>query len=1423
MATCLANGIPASERREIWTGLGHLPLRIVDLESVQKVPSITGYIVQILLEEVLGIHTKLQDPVTFSPLSTHQATYYRLHGCLPQGVTLQGNVTEDIWCDQDLVVHVVLGARLMTTRWEEWLTFHEIQKGRLGGVIENLGNMGFHSREGMFVPDAVIESAFGCAQMIGLEWYKSWHMNQTYSEKIRSYFATMDDVSGFGLVKCTKFYDNTKARMPNWQANYLALTGDREGMTGDTADDVPACHDTYWWFAPSCRDSKECIPVMVGAYSRFLEYMQKAAVWNLPWALTSGKSGAFLKILAEQKKGNLKPMPMLQQLPFLILPNMPRSSAIQFPPFVLQDYENGIRIGNQESRTLTKLANFQLAEWAPEVHHVLQQVGWTFDEVFEIYSQQGIIRFAHRNDANKMKQAACDWVQKHEVLWRAWIPRKTECLRGQGLYSEELQAFLRQRDGWNGNISCRACLPGSHSVLLRDSWGDTATCEMCPPGYSQVSFGSQECTPCASGTFSSKEGMAACELCNLGSYQEHFGATECRFCNGNGTKTTNFLGAAKEEDCICSVNTFFDGQDCRVCGKGLLCTGGHDPPMQTEGMFAEKYANTSEFSVYRCKSTTHCPAGEPGSCAPGRVGRGCGSCPVGFYSGDHGKCNVCTVSTPGAYLIILCVVILGLGALQFLKRRVRLTVKIFHILGMMVSQIIVAMQALAAILHFSLDLRDPAKTLFEFLKVFQLKVEHLRFSCVVNTESALTEYTAQLLAYPTFFAATFIAWQLGQLCRSPLVPALRHFFAFHGMITMSILTAFSLTILLPLQCVANPNGLMTMQERPEVICYQSSEHGTLVMLCVVGIFAYPVLTISWIAHCTYKFPRWLKSQNGLRKLGACQFLFGRFRPECYYYGFLQSITNLIVALVPICMVSFPALQLGLMCVVLWVRQTALCLLWPWKYPATNYHDLALSAGTLLLLNLVSPLLILNDADSSYLLSLLLTGLAIAFPLVTMFGGAIVLGRNLRRDSSFTVFLSHHKAASGALCRLLSLMLQEHMKHRQWTVFLDSDHLEEVTGLVDVVRYHCKTFVPVITQEFFQRPWCMAELTTAYKSQVPIVPLFCDGFKFRRGDMQKHLNIAVANHADAFQQNLLSMEDVANAFTHVTALPSVCVLDRKDPIKEQANSILHLVKTVQAQMTPKASWQVFTSSPRAQSEDDDLLTSSPHKATVLICRGVGVEAQSTALVLQQLVQRTLLLRVHVLQSADEIYGKASRALILLTNGVENEKVFTGMLLALQENMLSLLPVNDGSFQFPSLNDIEGAEVQQAFKDLFVTIALPFNPTGTWGILERQVEQICQRMDDLSMKHCETTQSLGATLGTTMATLTQSALPVTWSVSERGKSRKERELDVLTEKVDMCEGEEKKEKKKQDEEEQETKEDPKENRNEGNDEEEIAMYF
>lgn len=39
--------------------------------------------------------------------------------------------------------------------------------------------------------------------------------------------------------------------------------------------------------------------------------------------------------------------------------------------------------------------------------------------------------------------------------------------------------------------------------------------------------------------------------------------------------------------------------------------------------------------------------------------------------------------------------------------------------------------------------------------------------------------------------------------------------------------ALSLMILLPLQCQSNPNGLLTMKERPEIICWSTQEHTTL--------------------------------------------------------------------------------------------------------------------------------------------------------------------------------------------------------------------------------------------------------------------------------------------------------------------------------------------------------------------------------------------------------------------------------------------------------------------------------------------------------------------------------------------------------------------------------------------------------------------
>ena len=42
------------------------------------------------------------------------------------------------------------------------------------------------------------------------------------------------------------------------------------------------------------------------------------------------------------------------------------------------------------------------------------------------------------------------------------------------------------------------------------------------------------------------------------------------------------------------------------------------------------------------ENEAHCPLAEPGSCAAGRVGRGCGSCEFGLYAMDDGTCTQCT-------------------------------------------------------------------------------------------------------------------------------------------------------------------------------------------------------------------------------------------------------------------------------------------------------------------------------------------------------------------------------------------------------------------------------------------------------------------------------------------------------------------------------------------------------------------------------------------------------------------------------------------------------------------------------------------------------------------------------------------------------------------------------------------------------------
>ena len=101
--------------------------------------------------------------------------------------------------------------------------------------------------------------------------------------------------------------------------------------------------------------------------------MQKATVWSLGWVITVLSYGRTSRLLKLMLDGRLKPVLAHYATPLAHMNDQAKQlDFIQFPPFVLQDYEYGIRTGNFEAREVKKMVNFQLGKWAPDVHFFLQ-------------------------------------------------------------------------------------------------------------------------------------------------------------------------------------------------------------------------------------------------------------------------------------------------------------------------------------------------------------------------------------------------------------------------------------------------------------------------------------------------------------------------------------------------------------------------------------------------------------------------------------------------------------------------------------------------------------------------------------------------------------------------------------------------------------------------------------------------------------------------------------------------------------------------------------------------------------------------------------------------------------------------------------------------------------------------------------------
>ncbi|CAK9049568.1 unnamed protein product [Durusdinium trenchii] len=875
-------------------------------------------LLQILVEEILGYRVA----VTPRYAGNMNHVYYALAGCEEPENEMNQSCT-----GKPSNFHVSLGLHVSNT---SQIHMARVQRLKIGGMLEDLGHMGTPSSTGLMISRATVQRALEDDSPLFLDDWRSY--DGRYHQPQR-FFRRLEDLEG-ALISC----DAWAMEPGEYLTRYAALTGDFEGLRF-TVDGVrPRCWRDVWWLAPACRNSTDCFPCLTGSASGYNvilaeEVMQKAAFWHMPLALGvahyNGSSDFSSLVLSQRDVLFMFWEPSVE---FQAVDPM----FVRFPDFNETQWAFNVMASKREATWPITVVSNELAQLAPDVRVLLQRMLLSLEDLNQMlqFSYDSLERF-DRCFSCAARSGACQWLraQGTDAIWKPWIPKKGACFAGQGMYSITERRFVGSR---GDDVICVACTAGRFSRLVQDEMGDTADCRPCAKGYFQPSSSAVSCDPCPMGRFAASARSAYCESCPIGTYQAKEASSACVDCPIG--MTTWGLEAFSFFFCTCQEGWYRIGleSNCSECPAGMHCPGEAFLPQQKAGFWAyttnliQRDPNVAvvsvgslgssgvlygpPYSVYQCRNELQCPAGEVMTCAKNRIGQACGSCMKGHSAQFDGTCKICDGESLWPVFLMLFVslallpLIVAAGLIMTKARRTALSV---FMVSLIFGQIVVCLQGLDAIYQLDLTWKDPAKAILAALAVFNLDLE---FSCLLPPQSYTVEYVLKLLAYPAVVFITFLAW-LSTRCSKHAVP-FNAFVNVHGLFVVALLTALSLTVVRPLQCRSNPNGLFTVSSRPDLTCWETEEHQTLVVFVSIGILAYPVTILSCIAYLTRKYPIWLRSGGGIKVMERYRFLFARFRPERYYFGLILSVHNLTVAVIPAALVAFPALQVGIMgCVI----------------------------------------------------------------------------------------------------------------------------------------------------------------------------------------------------------------------------------------------------------------------------------------------------------------------------------------------------------------------------------------------------------------------------------------------------------------------------------------------------------------------------
>jgi len=756
------------------------------------------------------------------------------------------------------------------------------------------------------------------------------------------------------------------------------------------------------------------------------------------------------------------------------------------------------------------------------------------------------------------------------------------------------------------------------------------------------------------------------------------------------------------------------------------------------------------LTIYKCEEASHCPGGRPGSCGFRRdpTAVACAECSEGFYEDAADDCEECQGWQTIAMLCTAPIVMMiALAVLAWAANKERIaeanaSASCAIVAGLTCTSI----QTMTVLGNLEIDWAEPLKSCINIISLIGFDIKIIGIGCLIDGGSG-TFLMRQLVA-PGLAAWLLIISLLKKRFFHKKLEVTVHFANAAGSLFMLVFISIVLSAVTPLICYRHPgDGGESMTSDPAVLCFDSEVHSTMLAVGMVSLAGIAGPFFALVLWATIRYPTFVKmsTMSNSRQLRRFYFLFRRFQPHGYYYAALLLTRSLMICLVPVAFRdNGPAhllLLSGIMACFLLIQS----IIRPWRGDVANALDSTISILIIMLLVCGA----LNHTDRRYVestISAFAHVCLVLFLLVLFAALSWAVVQRSRPSPFYHRFVCHHKAAAAAQARLLQLLLQ---LESDQSCFLDSDDLTNLDELFDTVRARVGRLIVYMTADILKRPWCVGEITTAYKSRVKVTKVITPSFEKPEDAI---LDDPLAGYMDPigkeFAEAGLVVRDLIAALKWVLScnVPSIHINREQVGTNRLVDVTQELLKDAKV-----------SAARRAQSRRSAKM---PGQGSILLSSESGnEEATAVAGILSVLLQQWALNKtghmLYVLSDMPEVdsgelslsglhslFQSSYAAIVVLTAGSLTSHQLSSIVISTEVQEKSqgydMLHVATPEFQFPTndfyeatmprvlVHGLDKANAKVLLQSFFRKISVRFTPSASRQILESEAVEIRKRM-------------------------------------------------------------------------------------------------